>query len=90
MDQDALARALANGDLAGAALDVAEPRPAGDRHPLLDLPNIIITPHIGGSTRETLCRGDEMAAAAVASVVSGDVPDHVLNPEVLARQQAAR
>jgi phosphoglycerate dehydrogenase-like enzyme len=69
---------------------VAEPRPAGDRHPLLDLPNVIITPHIGGATRETLRHGAEMAAAAVASVISGGVPAHLLNPEVLARQETAQ
>ncbi len=90
VDEDALAGALASGTLAGAALDVAERRPAGGRHPLLGLPNVIITPHIGGATRETLRRGAEMAAAAVACVLSGNTPDHLLNPEVLARQEAAR
>jgi len=89
VDEDALAVALASGALAGAALDVAERRPAGDRHPLLDLPNVIMTPHIGGATHETLRRGAEMAAAAVASLVAGNTPDHLLNPEVLARQEAA-
>ncbi len=88
VDEDALARALASGTLAGAALDVAQPRPAGDRHPLLDLPNVIITPHIAGATRETLRRGAEMAAAAVARLASGGIPDHVVNPEVLAREAA--
>ncbi|HTS96632.1 MAG TPA: NAD(P)-dependent oxidoreductase [Streptosporangiaceae bacterium] len=87
VDEDALASALASGTLAGAALDVAEPRPAGDRHPLLDLPNVIITPHIGGATRETLRRGAQMAVAAVASLITGEVPDHLVNPEVLARQE---
>ena len=89
VDEDALTRALASGRLAGAALDVAEMRPAGDRHPLLDLPNVIITPHIAGATRETLRRGAEMAAAAVASLVAGEAPAHLVNAEVLARAEAA-
>jgi len=89
VDEDALATALATGGLAGAALDVVEHRPAGDRHPLLDLPNVIITPHIGGATHETLRRGAEMAAAAVAALAAGEVPGHLVNPEVLARREAA-
>jgi D-3-phosphoglycerate dehydrogenase len=89
VDEDALATALATGGLAGAALDVVERRPAGDRHPLLDLPNVIITPHIGGATHETLRRGAEMAAAAVAALAAGEVPGHLVNPEVLARREAA-
>jgi D-3-phosphoglycerate dehydrogenase len=89
VDEDALATALATGGLAGAALDVVERRPAGDRHPLLDLPNVIITPHIGGATHETLRRGAEMAAAAVAALAAGDVPGHLVNPGVLARRGVA-
>jgi len=89
VDEDALAGALASGSLAGAALDVVEPRPGGSRHPLLDLPNVIITPHIGGATHQTLRRGAEMAAAAVAALAAGEVPDHLVNPGVLARKEAA-
>lgn len=88
VDEDALGQALASGTLAGAALDVVERRPAGERHPLLGLPNVIITPHIGGATHETLRRGAEMAAAAVARLTSGEIPDHLMNPEILAREQA--
>jgi len=88
VDEDALARALAREREAGAALDVVERRPAGQRHPLLDLPNVIVTPHIGGATHETLRRGAEMAATAVARLVSGGIPDHLMNPEILARKQA--
>ena len=90
VDEEALAAALTSGTLAGAALDVVERRPDGDRHPLLDLPNVIITPHIGGATRETLQRGAEMTAAAVARLASGEIPDHLVNPEVLVRKEVAQ
>lgn len=89
VEEGALLRALTTGPLAGAALDVVEPRPAGDRHPLLDLPNVVITPHIGGATRQTLHRGAVMAADAVASLLAGKDPAHLVNPEVLASREAA-
>lgn len=89
VDEEALRRALASGALAGAALDVVEPRPAGQAHPLLALPNVIITPHTGGATHETLARGAQMAVTAVARLVSGQLPEHVVNPEVLARKAAS-
>lgn len=89
VDEEALGEALASGRLAGAALDVAARPPAGARHPLLDLPNVLITPHIGGATDETLGRAAEMAAAAVAQVVAGQVPGNLVNPEVLAGQARA-
>lgn len=89
VDEEALHRRLASGALAGAALDVVEPRPAGQPHPLLALPNVIITPHIGGATHETLARGARMAAAEVARLVAGDHPGHLVNPEILARGEAA-
>ena len=88
VDEDALQDALADGVLAGAALDVAERPPGSRRHPLLDLPNVIITPHIGGATRETLRRGAEMAVAAVRCLLAGEEPVYLLNPVYRDRKAA--
>jgi D-3-phosphoglycerate dehydrogenase / 2-oxoglutarate reductase len=82
VDEDALATAVRSGALAGAALDVME-RPAdGAPHPLLELPQVFITPHIGGATQETLDRGARLATAALAALLAGRRPDAVVNPEV--------
>jgi len=83
VDEPALQAALDQGRLAGAGLDVLERPPSGTRHPLLATPNVIITPHIGGATAETLARGAQRAVAAVASLLAGQVPDDVMNPQVL-------
>ena len=89
VDEDALSTAVRSGALAGAALDVVE-RPAdGARHPLLDLPQVFITPHIGGATNETLERGARQAAAAVAAILTGRRPEAVVNPEVFDRVAVA-
>ena len=53
IDQDALAQALENGVIAGAALDVFEPEPLPSDHPVRRLPNTILTPHIGFVTEES-------------------------------------
>ncbi len=83
VDETALGAALSQGTLGGAALDVLERPPPGSRHPLLAQPNILVTPHIGGATGETLTRGAQRAVAAVASLLAGRIPDHVVNPQVL-------
>jgi D-3-phosphoglycerate dehydrogenase / 2-oxoglutarate reductase len=65
VDEDALDAALASGHLAGAALDVVRPRSEGGPHPLLRHDNVVITPHIGGATHETLLRGVTMVAEEI-------------------------
>ena len=59
VDEPALRQALEQGILGGAALDVLER--SQDRHPLLSMPNVFVTPHIGGATSETLTRGAQRA-----------------------------
>lgn len=53
IDHAALAEALTDGTIAGAALDVTEPEPLPRDHPLLKLKNAIIAPHLGSATRQT-------------------------------------
>jgi D-3-phosphoglycerate dehydrogenase len=84
VDEDALHRVLSNGRLAGAALDVVRPAPAGQVHPLLEHPNVIVTPHIGGATQETLARGALMLAGEIDRFAAGQPLEHVVNPAVLA------
>jgi D-3-phosphoglycerate dehydrogenase / 2-oxoglutarate reductase len=88
VDEGELADALRRGQLAGAALDVVETPPAGARHPLLDLPQVFVTPHLGGATSQTLERGARQAAAAVAELIAGRQPAAVVNPEVFAGDPA--
>ena len=56
VDYDALHRALATGRLRGAGLDVFDAEPASAAHPLFNLPNVIVTPHVAWFTAETLQR----------------------------------
>jgi len=65
IDEDALAHALADGHLAGAALDVFESEPLSPQSPLLSLPNVVLTPHLGASTVEA----QELVAREIAESV---------------------
>jgi glyoxylate reductase len=68
VDSRALYDALAGGKLAGAAVDVLDPEPIGADHPLLQLDNFFITPHIGTATVETRTA---MQALCIANAVAG-------------------
>jgi D-3-phosphoglycerate dehydrogenase len=65
IDEEALARALTGGNLAGAALDVFESEPLSLDSPLLELPNVVLTPHLGASTVEA----QELVAREIAESV---------------------
>lgn len=73
VDEGALAEALREGRLAGAGLDVYEREPAV--HPaLLELPNVVLLPHVGSATRGTRTRMAVLAARNVHAVLAGDAP----------------
>ena len=76
LDYDALARELAHGHLAGAAIDVFPDEPLAAGHPLAALPNVTLTPHIAGASRGSARAGARMAAAAVAAWLRGEPPPH--------------
>jgi D-3-phosphoglycerate dehydrogenase / 2-oxoglutarate reductase len=79
VDEDALDAALASGHLGGAALDVFEPGIAGERAALLRHENVVLTPHIGGATAQTLLQGARMIAAEIEHFASQEPVANVVN-----------
>lgn len=71
VDTDALVAALSIGRIA-AALDVTEPEPLPVDHPLWELPNVLLTPHVGGSVRGLLPRAYRLAGAQLRRFVAGE------------------
>jgi D-3-phosphoglycerate dehydrogenase len=81
VDPAALVEALAAHTIAGAALDVFAGQPLPLASPLLNAPNLILTPHIGGATAETIERHSRMMVDEVARLIAGKRLRHVVNPE---------
>ncbi len=83
IDQPALTAALRGRRIAGAALDVfaVEPLPADD--PLLQIDNVIVTPHWSASTSDVWAASGHAMADGVLRVARGLLPDNVINREVL-------
>jgi glyoxylate reductase len=85
VDTDALARALHQGEIAGAALDVTDPEPLPGDHPLLDAPGLLVVPHIGSATHATRGRMADMAVDNLLTGLAGERMPNCANPEVYER-----
>lgn len=78
VDETALYQAIKDKKIAGAALDVFENEPPKEI-PLLHLPNVVLTPHIGANTKEGQIRAGVICAEQVLKVLEGEIPDHWVN-----------
>jgi len=80
IDEEALIEALHSGKVAGAALDVFEVEPPKTDNPLLSFDNIVLTPHIGASSREAMRRMATQAAEGILKVFKGETPPNIVKP----------
>ncbi|QOJ79495.1 D-glycerate dehydrogenase [Infirmifilum lucidum] len=83
VDTNALVKALKEGWIAGAALDVFEQEPLPPDHPLTRLDNVVLAPHIASATIEARQRMAELAARNLIAVLKGEMPPALVNKEVL-------
>ncbi|MCI0678736.1 MAG: hypothetical protein L0Z63_06815 [Actinobacteria bacterium] len=85
VDETALAGALADGVIAGAALDVYSTEPLSGDSPLRRAPNLVLTPHLGASTREAQVGVAREVAVAVRAALIDGVVDGAVNADSLTR-----
>jgi D-3-phosphoglycerate dehydrogenase len=81
IDEDALYRALKDGKIAGAGLDVLQQEPPARDNPLLSLDNTIVTPHIAWYSEESFVRVLEQGMDELSRVLKGKRPRFIVNPE---------
>ncbi|MBD3307199.1 hydroxyacid dehydrogenase [candidate division KSB3 bacterium] len=83
VDEPALIDALQRQVIAGAALDVFAQEPPEQDNPLLQMENVLLTPHSGGLTLEAVIRVAHQAAQGITDTLFGRQPKFIVNPEVL-------
>jgi glyoxylate reductase len=83
VDEKALYRALKEGRIAGAGLDVFEQEPTPVDNPLLKLDNVVVAPHISSASQETRSRMAEIAAENLVAFFEGRKPPNLVNPDVM-------
>jgi len=83
VDQQALVAALRDRRIAGAGLDVFEVEPLPPEDPLIGLDNVILTPHWSASTSDVWSATGQAMAEGMLRAARGELPDNIVNPEVL-------
>jgi len=86
IDEDALYAALIDGHLAGAALDVFRDEPVQSDNRFALLPNVLVSPHLGGATRDVVRHQTDLVVDGIEAYLRGERPAHIVNPEVLENQ----
>ena len=81
VDEPALVRALQDGHLAGAALDVTDPEPPRPDNPLLAMDNVIVTPHIASNTDLGVRAMMHGVADQIAQAIAGEPPRSMVDPK---------
>ena len=90
IDEAALVAAIQSGHLAGAGLDTFAVEPPAPDHPFFSVPEIVLTPHIGGVTRQAGARVGVDAVRGIFQVLDGQpvAPERIINRKLLAAAQA--
>jgi D-3-phosphoglycerate dehydrogenase len=88
VDEAALVDALRNGDIAGAGLDVFEVEPTPADNPLLQMDNVIVTPHSAGTSTRSRLASQQQIGQETARLLQGMWPMSVVNRDVLAKLAA--
>jgi D-3-phosphoglycerate dehydrogenase len=86
VDEAALAEALREGQIAGYASDVFSSEPPDLKAELFSFPNVVVSPHLAGSTREAILRSGTTIARDAISILKGEMPKNLVNREVLDRK----
>lgn len=85
VDDEALYVALRDGHLAGGALDVFADEPVRPENRYVQLPNVLVAPHLGGATRDVVRHQTDLIVDGIEAWLRGDRPRHIVNPAVLGR-----
>jgi D-3-phosphoglycerate dehydrogenase len=89
VDESALLQALGEGLLSGAGLDVLEKEPPDSQSPLLKMENVVLSPHVGFYSVESISELKRRTAENVSDVLLGKQPKSVVNREVWGKTRAS-